>query len=210
MTTFRLQVFDPATEKVPVPDVRAEARLLAECEQKITAAREEAYRTGFLAGQSTATESFLDDQARLTSQLIEALNDARLGNEAARRYVTASIAPVVEAVCKTITPVLAENGYLSEVVGLVMGAIQACPEARPRLRCAPEMVVVLTSILAERGIDAIVEEAPELLPREAQIFWDQGYDHLDLDACVAQIEECLSAHLQVAGPAKQSEARRHG
>ena len=40
-----------------------------------------------------------------------------------------------------------------------------------------------------------VEEAPELLPREAQIFWDQGYDHLDLDACIAQIRACIASHL---------------
>jgi hypothetical protein len=27
------------------------------------------------------------------------------------------------------------------------------------------------------------------------MFWDQGYDHLDLDACIAQIRACIASHL---------------
>ena len=48
-----------------------------------------------------------------------------------------------------------------------------------------------------------IEEAPELLPREAQIFWDQGYDHLDLAGCIAQIRACIAAHLD---PGKKKRA----
>ena len=58
-----------------------------------------------------------------------------------------------------------------------------------------------------RGLAATIEEAPELLPREAQIFWDQGYDHLDLDACVAQIRACIAAHLDRAKTGEADEPR---
>ncbi len=51
-------------------------------------------------------------------------------------------------------------------------------------------------MLSQMGLDAVVEAAPEgFLPREAQIFWDQGYDHLDLDACIAEIRACIASHL---------------
>ncbi|WP_299131636.1 hypothetical protein [uncultured Amaricoccus sp.] len=193
MTAFRLQTFAPAADPA-----RARA---AELDRRLGAAREDAYRDGFLAGQSAAVENFLGDQARLTSDLIEALNDASLGNEAARRHVAASVAPMVRALCEAITPALAETGLFAEISRLVTVALDAAPEARPRLRCAPELAPTLTSILAERGIAATVEAAPELLPREAQVFWDQGYDHLDLDACVAQIGDCLASHLGAAGKA---------
>ncbi|MFO1104936.1 MAG: hypothetical protein U1E34_02460 [Amaricoccus sp.] len=198
MTAIRLQTFAPAADPS-----RARA---AELDRRISAAREEAYRAGFLAGQSAATEAYLEDQARLTSDLIEALNDARLSNEAARRHVAASLAPMVEALCGAITPALAETGLLDEIARLVARALQSAPEARPRLRCAPELAETLRDLLAARGLDAEIEAAPELLPREAELHWDQGYDHLDLDACIARIQDCLAAHLR--GPAELE--RRHG
>lgn len=198
MTAIRLQTFAPA----PDPG-RARA---AELDRRIAAAREEAYRAGFLAGQSAATEAYLEDQARLTSDLIEALDDARLSNEAARRHVAASLAPMVEALCGAITPALAETGLLDEIARLVAQALRAAPEARPRLRCAPELAGTLRGLLAARGLEAEIEAAPELLPREAQLHWDQGYDHLDLDACIARIQDCLAVHLR--GSAEPE--RRHG
>lgn len=198
MTAIRLQTFAPAADPS-----RARA---AELDRRISAAREEAYRAGFLAGQSAATEAYLEDQARLTSDLIEALNDARLSNEAARRHVAASLAPMVEALCGAITPALAETGLLDEIARLVARALQSAPEAQPRLRCAPELAETLRELLAARGLAAEIEAAPELLPREAELHWDQGYDHLDLDACIARIQDCLAAHLR--GPAEPE--RRHG
>lgn len=213
MTAFRLQTFAPVADPA-----RAQA---AELDRRMSAAREEAYRIGYVAGQSAATESFLEDQSRLSSDLIEALNDARLGNEAARHHVAASLAPMISSLCAAITPALAEAGFLAEVARLVARALRAAPEARPRLRCAPELVGTIGALLEERGLTAVIEAAPELLPREAELFWAQGYDHLDLDACVAQIQACLAAHLtpeadqKPDGEADQigaeiTELRRHG
>ena len=73
---------------------------------------------------------------------------------------------------------------------------QPTTDARPRLRCAPELVPVIRGVLAERGLLATVEPAPEMLPREAILHWDQGYDLIDLDACAAQIQDCVAAHLE--------------
>lgn len=203
MSVFRLQTFAPADAR---PDDRRKG---GDRRRDAEAQAEEIYRGGFLAGQSAATESFLEDQARLSSELIEALGDARLTNEAARQHVAASLAPVVEALFAALTPSLLEAGTVPEIVGLVERALAAAPNARPRLRCAPELGEPVRRLLAERGIEARVEEAPELLPREAQVFWDQGYDRLDLDACIAQIRECLAIHLNQS-PAVTPEARRHG
>lgn len=201
MNAFRLQTFAPAADP-------AHAGELARA-QELSTLREESFRTGYLAGQAAATDSFLGDQSRLGSDLVEALNDARLGNEAARRHVSASLAPMIEALCAAIAPTLAEAGFFSEIARLVERALRAVPEARPRLRCAPELVETITGLLGDRGLDAIVEAAPELLPREAELYWAQGYDHLDLDACVAQVRACLAAHLGTTGP-DMTELRQHG
>ena len=95
-----------------------------------------------------------------------------------------------------LTPTLAEAGLAAEVARAVERAIASAPKARPRIRCAPEMVDPLGDRLEERGIGAVIEAAPELLPREAQVFWEQGFDHLDLDACAAQVRACVLDHLQ--------------
>ncbi len=201
MSVFRLQTFAPASARsVARPDELQPAR---------DARIEESYLDGFLAGQAAATESFLEDQARLSGELIEALSDARMTNDAARRHVAASLAPVVEALFSALTPSLLEAGTTGEIVGLVERALEAAPNARPRLRCAPELAGPVRALLQARGIEARVEEAPELLPREAQVFWEQGYDHLDLDACVAQIRDCLAIHLNQT-PQVSEELRRHG
>ena len=159
---------------------------------------------GFLAGQAMATEAFLEEESRLTSELVEAIADARLTNEAARRHVAASLAPMVEALAEAIAPALAEAGLGAEIARIVeralvaraRGAAAAALRARGRRRgCA-------ALLAAPRAATPRVEEAPELLPREAQIFWDQGYDHLDLDACIAQIRACIASHLEPAARAR--------
>jgi hypothetical protein len=152
----------------------------------------------------------LADDARLSSDLIEAINDARLSNEAARRHVSASLVPMIEALYAAITPALAEAGLISEIGRLVARAIEAAPGAKPHLRVSPELAPVVDGLLAERGIEAEVEEAPELLPREAQVFWDQGYDHIDLDACIDQVRACLSAHIDPEGKEDSDEGRKYG
>jgi hypothetical protein len=187
MSAYRLETFAPASGlrvRPPAPERRLEV------------VREEAWRAGFVAGQAAATESFLQDESRLTSELVEAIADARLTNEAARRHVAGSVAPMVEALATAVAPALAAAGIAAEIARLVERALIAAPDAVPRLRVAPELAGRVGRLLADRGLAATVEEAPELLPREAQVFWDQGYDHLDLDACIAQIRACLASHLE--------------
>jgi hypothetical protein len=200
MTAFRLKTFSPITE--PRLDARAEAEL------KLQADWDEAYEAGYLAGHSVATEAHLADQGRLTSALVEALSDAGLTNEAARHHVAASLAPLVETLAAAIAPALAEAGIVAEIGRMVARAIDAAPDARPTIRCAPEVADRLCPLLAERGIAAEVAAAAELLPREAQLLWDQGYDHIDLDACTARIRSILAAHLGSEDPAAKADADR--
>lgn len=189
MSGYRLETFAPAAGGAG----RARRDPAAE---RLEALREEAWHAGFLEGQAMATEAHLADQTRLTSAFIETLADARVTNEAARHHVAASVAPMLEALVAAIAPTLADAGLAGEIARLVERALVHAPAARPRLRLAPELCDRVEATLRARGLAATLEEAPELLPREAQIFWDQGYDHLDLDACIAQIRACIASHLR--------------
>ncbi|WP_424929313.1 hypothetical protein [Amaricoccus tamworthensis] len=190
MGNFQLETFSPEEKKkvapppkkkeIPAPDLKA--------------IREEAYAQGVIDGRSAATEEYLNDQGRLTAELIEALYDAGMTNEAARQHVSASMVPIVETIARAIAPVLAEHGLISEIGRLVRQALDSCPKARPRVRCSSELFEPLQRLVNERSLDADVEMAGELLPKEARIIWDQGYDHIDLDACVEEILGCVKLH----------------
>ncbi len=78
------------------------------------------------------------------------------------------------------------------------------------VRCAPELVPVLRELFASRESHVRIEAAPELLPREARIHWDQGYDKLDLDACAERIRACLEPHLPNETGSEQNAERRYG
>lgn len=201
MNAFRLKTIAPGS--APGARMSAHDRLL----ERI---REEAYNSGFVAGQAAATEAHVADQARLTSELVEAMHDACMTNEAARRHVAASFAPVMCALVEAITPALAEAGLAEEIAKLVDRAIDAAPEAEPRLRCAPELAPVLRELFAGRERRVTVEEAPEMLPREARLYWDQGFDQLDLDACVAQVRACLASVMPSEQGDEENDERRFG
>lgn len=201
MTPYRLRTLSPAEDA-------ARARAL-DIERRIAEAREEAREEGYLDGQAAAAAAYLADQARLNADLIEALADSRMTNEAARRHVAASLAPVIEHLCAAITPALAETGLFEEIIRLVARAIETAPAALPRLRCAPEVAPAIARVLKARGLDAEVRGDASLSSREARISWDQGYDHLDLDACVARIHAVLAAQLRPEEAAESEEWRRH-
>ena len=148
MTVLRLETFAPGAALRP-----------ADRRREIEAAREMAFRAGYLEGQSAATEAHLSEEGRLTAELVEAVSDARMTNEAARRHVAASLAPAIEALCAALAPSLAAAGLAAEIARLVERALAASPEARPRLRCAPEVAQRLRALFAERFPGAEIEEA---------------------------------------------------
>lgn len=189
MSGYRLETFAPGGGAAARPRRNP-------VEERIEAVREEAWHAGFLEGQAMAAEAHLDDQSRLTSAFIEALADARVTNEAARHHVAESVAPMLEALVAALAPALADAALGAEVGRLVERALLHAPPARPRLRLAPEICDRIEAALRERGLAATIEEAADLMPREVQVFWDQGYDHLDLDACIAQIRACIASHLR--------------
>ncbi len=201
MTAFRLETFIPRTGASGSEDA---------VQARIDAAREEARAAGWLEGHAAATDAHLADDARLSSELIEALEDARLTNEAARRHVMASVAPLIETLFSAVAPSLAEAGLIGEIERLAARALDAAPEARLRLRCAPELAPRVGAVLRGRAVEASVEPAPTLMPREARIHWDQGYDRLDLDACIADIRDSLARHLQQPAEEAGNDGTEHG
>ncbi|MEM8569619.1 MAG: hypothetical protein AAGG56_01810 [Pseudomonadota bacterium] len=202
MSSFRFEEFT-LEKKNEKKDQEKRAEIAAMIEQ----ARSEGYSEGYLAGQAEATENHLADQGRLTSQLVEAIGDAGMTNEAARRHVSATVAPLIEAVAKAIAPSLAQSAMVGEIGRIVSDAVESAPDARPLVYCASELIAPLQRLIDEHELSAQVEEDPGLLPLEAKIFWDQGYDHLRLDTCIDRILEVISSHFSQDNGSLRDERR---
>jgi hypothetical protein len=199
MRALRLETIEPVAD----PD----ALRASEAEAALVAAREAGYEAGFVAGQAAATEVHLDDQAKLSAALVEAICDGQLTNEAARQAVLGPIGPLVAKLFRALAPGIAEAGLAEEIARRAEAAVRAVPAATPRIRCAPEVAPVVEALLGARGIPGSVEAAPELLPREAEVAWAQGFDRIDLDACIAEIDAAIGLHLL---PGAGDEERRYG
>jgi hypothetical protein len=199
MRALRLETIEPVAD----PD----ALRASEAEAALVAAREAGYEAGFVAGQAAATEVHLDDQAKLSAALVEAICDGQLTNEAARQAVLGPIGPLVAKLFRALAPGIAEAGLAEEIARRAEAAVRAVPAATPRIRCAPEVAPVVEALLGARGIPGSVEAAPELLPREAEVAWAQGFDRIDLDACIAEIDAAIGLHLL---PGESDEERRYG
>ena len=81
MSGYRLETFSPPTTARAAARSRSRSAGSRPCARRPT-------HDGFLAGQAMATEAYLDDETRLTSDLVEAIADARRhqrGGAAARR-----------------------------------------------------------------------------------------------------------------------------
>jgi hypothetical protein len=201
MRAFRLESFAPV--------VAAKAQADPEPDRVRAAAREEGYEAGYVAGQAAATEAHAEDQSKLTAALVEALADGHMTNEAARRAVLAEVAPLVAKLFGALAPTLADLALPDEIARRVEAALRAVPSARPRIRCAPEVVPTVEATLARFGSAAgAVEAGHDLLPREAEVAWAQGFDRIDLDAAIAEIRGALAAHLNLKD--EDDAERRYG
>ncbi|CAN5673430.1 hypothetical protein BH23PSE1_BH23PSE1_13060 [soil metagenome] len=137
---LRLETFTPAADPAAARAAAADARLIA--------AREEGYAAGFIAGQAEATEAHAGDEARLSSALVEALQDGQLTNEAARRASIAGLLPIVGKLFGAVAPSLADAAMAGEIARRVERRSPSCRRharasaARPSLRrcsrrCSP-------------------------------------------------------------------------
>ena len=198
MRALRLQTIAPGADP--------EAARRADAEIRLAAAREAGFEAGYVAGQSSATEAHAEEQTKLSAAVLEAIEDSRLTNEAARQAVLASLGGVIIRLFRALAPSIADAGLAEEIAGRAQAAVRAAPTAKPRVRCAPEVAPVVEVLFAARGVAGTVEAAPELLPREAEVAWAQGFDRIDLDACIAEIEAAIALHLS----APEDGERRYG
>lgn len=161
--------------------------------RRIRTAYDEGHSRGFAEGAAASAQEHADAQDQLRSQFLESFNDQRLSHEEARHEVTRSILPTLQALISKLAPSLAQAGLAGIVEKVLDEAIQATPETRPILRCAPDLVTGIRNALERYEGQFEIAPDPRLTPLEARVIWDEGFTHIDLQHCIDSIEAGINS-----------------
>lgn len=81
-------------------------------EKEVEAIRHSAYENGFQAGAADAVAAAADDHARLSADLVSALQDMSFGFHEASAHIMTNVAPVLRAMVDSVLP-----RFMSQSVG---------------------------------------------------------------------------------------------
>lgn len=192
MALLQLETFSPlgATETSASQET---AKLIAK-------AYRDGHAKGFQQGADESAREHAEVQDQLRGQLIEALRDDAMEQHAAQTAAVASLLPVIDAMVNTLAPALAEAGFAEQLTTHLRTALDHRPNLRPVLHCAPEAAATLQAALTDWPVASEVVEDNRLTPLEAKLHWDDGFDHIDLDRCLAEMTESIARFRQALAP----------
>lgn len=187
MAALKFETFPPAGA--------TESSASQETSKLLAQAYRDGHSKGFAQGSEESAREHADAQEQLTAQFIEALKDREIDHSATQRSVIASLFPLLDAIVTTLSPNLAEVGFLDLVRTSLSVALDSRPSIKPSLKCAPELVETVEKAFADwKGEFEIVVDN-RLTPMEAQVHWEDGFDHIDLDSTLAEMKQSISRYL---------------
>ena len=178
------------------PDGVSETNREDDAATLIAQAFQDGHAKGFAQGCEESAREHADTQEQLRSQLIEVIKDHEQDHAQAQRGVITSLLPLVDNMVKTLAPNLAASGFMHELHEHLQAAIDSRPSAVPVITCAPELVSEIQAAFATWSGAFEVRGDNRMTPLEAQIRWDDGFDHIDLDRCLAELTQSIARFQQ--------------
>ncbi len=143
---------------------------------------QDAYERGVRDGAEASAREHMQSQTTIRTQFVEALLDERMTQQAIVLSVTRDMLATFESVVRTILPELADHALVETLKTQLDGALSACPDTKPILSCAPELVPGVEAALVDWSGEMEIRSDPKLTPLEAKLAWDNGFDHIDLQS----------------------------
>lgn len=180
----RLEVFSVGEAGAQAATVDSEA---------LEEARLASFEQGYKAGWDDATTAQQDEQIRLRNDVARNLQELSFTYNEAHGHLLKGLAPLFEQICARVVPELAANA----IGGIVQEALQPLAEAAierpvtivldPGSRTAVEAALAGTSAPPFH----IVEE-PSLAEGQLYLRWEEGEEHIDMDAAIASIRAAVN------------------
>ncbi len=190
MGNLKLEVFSPGAEM--------EMAKREHIAQKVAEAYREGHAKGFAQGSEASAREHAEAQDQLRIQFVEALRDAQMSYAEAQTAVVASLIPVVRALTEGLAPSLAEAGLITELERQLKNVLEARPDLVPRISCAPELAAGIKAALPHFSERYTVDQDPRLTPLEARLAWDDGFDEIDIEACLSEMRKAVAQAEAVA------------
>lgn len=195
--SVRAVTFEEFSSGTPAsPTETTPPRLDAEALETLLAkARGKGRADGFAEGVAMAEARAETELRMVLGTVMEQITDAGL----MRQSVETEVAEAVERICTAlfcaIAPSLAAAGYLAEVAAAVSDALRRAPDAKLVVVVPPAHGQRVSDALALEHLAVRVDEDPHLEGFAARIHWQDGFDAIDLDACIEEAKAALRAHL---------------
>ncbi|MEO0387180.1 MAG: hypothetical protein AAF281_06570 [Pseudomonadota bacterium] len=190
MPNVKLEVFTPGAE--------ATEDRKRELARRIAEAYREGHGKGFAQGAEASAREHAEAQDQLRAQFVEALRDAQLTQSLAQREVIASLLPILEALTRALAPTLADAGFLAALEDRLRAALNTRPDPAPRVHCAPELEAGVRAALSQFSDRFELVPDTSLTPLEARLFWEDGFDEIDLDTCLDAMRDTIAAFRDAA------------
>ncbi len=148
----------------------------------VRALERKAYERGVKDGAAASALEFEQMQNRLSSRMIEVLEDNRLTYQEAKTQAVSALAGAYSTLILQHIPKLQEAGLLAQARTLLTDALKSGGDPVPKVICAPEMADRLRTALEDFAGRFVIEENPTMTPMELTVLWDDGYDRIDMTA----------------------------
>lgn len=150
--------------------------------------RNEAYANGFKDGVNVTRDAVNTERNRLLAAILETVSDERMNREEAAVAAVRSVRPVVEALVSHLAPQLVKTGFAAQIWEAVSRARQLDETGDITIRLNPSQIQDVTDLFADHPMSVALAGDANLDPLEAQVVWADGYDHLDFNMFLSQLD----------------------
>lgn len=182
-----LEDFTALAREEPTTPAREAARAVEK-------ARAEAYERGYTSGWDDAQAAASSEQARLSSELAQALLDLNFTHHEARAHVMAAVEPVLREMVRTIMPRLAERALGDAILEEVSGQAAAITDTPPEILVAEVDMPTLAAFLEARSeVPFEVRGDASLAPGQAYLSLGGREQKFDFSGALERIEAAIDA-----------------
>lgn len=185
MPPLKLEVFE-------TPSPRDSSQMVVMDTATVEDTRLRAYETGYAAGWEDATAAGQDDQARISSELANNLQQMAFTFQEARTHMLQSVQPLLTQLCTQLLPPLAQVALAPVVLDTVMPLLDELADGKVHVVLNPTARPAVEQLLSQAtGLPLEIVEEPTLGEGQVYLRLGQVEHRVDLDHAVVRIARAV-------------------
>ncbi|MEM8728832.1 MAG: ABC transporter ATP-binding protein [Pseudomonadota bacterium] len=155
-----------------------------------------AFEKGYSAGWEDALAADMQSKARLSTALLQNIENASFSYHEAMAQMQTALTPVFEAMAEQLLPGLIRTGLAPHIVAAMQGIAQTALERPLVLSVPPGAEATIAPLLPETaGARVVVMEDQTLQDGQARLALETGGIEIDLRSLASEIQDALAAYV---------------